>query len=215
MNLSSERCIIFIKQPLHLLAGECALCQIMYSLAGLFWRNNLGFASVIPSEQTASSYIILYRKPMQLSSLEMHYATDFFHTVFTWKSDCSDQKGIFVKSPISSAVVINCQTPTASLKSIDQLRITPQKLFSSPPDQSTWMSTYFLIQKWSGRVFWHVTSRQYAIGLFFSFFEGTWPTLNHYSRLANQSTWWCFTSSAKLYASDSEVLTYSTASKGS
>ena len=35
------------KQPLHLLAGECALCQIC--------------ASVIPSEQTASSYIILYR----------------------------------------------------------------------------------------------------------------------------------------------------------
>ena len=37
-----------------------ALCQIMYSLAGLFWRNDLGCASVIPSEQTASSYIILY-----------------------------------------------------------------------------------------------------------------------------------------------------------
>ena len=49
------------EQPLHLLAGECALCQIMYSLAGLFWRNDLGCASVIPSEQTASSYIILYR----------------------------------------------------------------------------------------------------------------------------------------------------------
>ena len=32
----------------------------MYSLAGLFWRNDLGCASVIPSEQTASSYIILY-----------------------------------------------------------------------------------------------------------------------------------------------------------
>ena len=31
----------------------------MYSLAGLFWRNNLGFASVIPSEQTASLYFIL------------------------------------------------------------------------------------------------------------------------------------------------------------
>ena len=49
------------EQPLHLLAGECALCQIMYSLAGLFWRrNNLGFALVIPSGKTASSYIILY-----------------------------------------------------------------------------------------------------------------------------------------------------------
>ena len=46
------------EQPLHLLAGECALCQIMYSLAGLFWRNNLGFASVIPSEKTASTYTI-------------------------------------------------------------------------------------------------------------------------------------------------------------
>ena len=51
------------EQPLHLLAGECALCQIMYSLAGLFWRNDLGCASVIPSEQTASSYIILYINP--------------------------------------------------------------------------------------------------------------------------------------------------------
>ena len=49
------------EQSLHLLAGECALCQIMYSLAGLFWRNDLGCASVIPSEQTASSYIILYK----------------------------------------------------------------------------------------------------------------------------------------------------------
>ena len=48
LHLSSERCIMVIKrhlfrfqvhvfeQPLHLLAGECALCQIMYSLAGLF-----------------------------------------------------------------------------------------------------------------------------------------------------------------------------------
>ena len=53
------------EQPLHLLAGEYALCQIMYSLAALFWRNDLGAgcASVIPSEQTASSYIILYWKP--------------------------------------------------------------------------------------------------------------------------------------------------------
>ena len=49
------------EQPLHLVAGECAVCQIMYSLAGLFWRNNLGFASVISSEQTARSYLILYR----------------------------------------------------------------------------------------------------------------------------------------------------------
>ena len=32
----------------------------MYSLAGLFWRNDPGCASVIPSEQTSSSYIILY-----------------------------------------------------------------------------------------------------------------------------------------------------------
>ena len=32
----------------------------MYSLAGLFWRNDLGCASVIPSEQSASSYIIQY-----------------------------------------------------------------------------------------------------------------------------------------------------------
>ena len=72
--MSCERCIKVIKrhffriqvhvfeQQLHLLAGECALCQIMYSLAGLFWRNDLGCASVIPSEQTASSYIILYVK---------------------------------------------------------------------------------------------------------------------------------------------------------
>ena len=48
LDLSSERCIIVIKrlffsfqvhvceQLLHLLAEECALCQIMYSLAGLF-----------------------------------------------------------------------------------------------------------------------------------------------------------------------------------
>ena len=28
---------------------------------GLFWRNDLGCASVVPSEQTSSSYIILYR----------------------------------------------------------------------------------------------------------------------------------------------------------
>ena len=27
---------------------------------GLFWRNDLGSASVVPSEQTSSSYIILY-----------------------------------------------------------------------------------------------------------------------------------------------------------
>ena len=27
---------------------------------GLFWRNDLGCASVVPSEQTSSSYIILY-----------------------------------------------------------------------------------------------------------------------------------------------------------
>ena len=27
---------------------------------GLFWRNDLGCASVFPSEQTSSSYIILY-----------------------------------------------------------------------------------------------------------------------------------------------------------
>ena len=32
----------------------------MCSMAGLFWRNNLRRALVIPSEQTASSYIILY-----------------------------------------------------------------------------------------------------------------------------------------------------------
>ena len=37
------------------------LTSLMYSLAGLFWRNNLGFALVISLEQTASSYIILYR----------------------------------------------------------------------------------------------------------------------------------------------------------
>ena len=29
------------EQPVHLLAGECALCQIMYSLADLFWRNKI------------------------------------------------------------------------------------------------------------------------------------------------------------------------------
>ena len=57
------------EQPLHLLAGECALCQIMYSLAGLFWRNDLGCASVIPSEQTASSYIILYITSEQKQTL--------------------------------------------------------------------------------------------------------------------------------------------------
>ena len=40
--------------------GVRIICQIMYSLAGVFGRNNLGFVSVIPSEQTASSYITLY-----------------------------------------------------------------------------------------------------------------------------------------------------------
>ena len=61
------------EQPLHLLAGECALCQIMYSLAGLFWRNDLGCASVIPSEQTASSYIILYRVDPQVLQAQLCY----------------------------------------------------------------------------------------------------------------------------------------------
>ena len=64
LKLSNDIFFLFqvhvFEQPLHLLAEECALCQIMYSLAGLFWRNDLGCASVIPSEQTASSYIILY-----------------------------------------------------------------------------------------------------------------------------------------------------------
>ena len=30
---------------------------------GLFWRNDLGCASVVPSEQTSSSYIILDLRP--------------------------------------------------------------------------------------------------------------------------------------------------------
>ena len=38
----------------------------MYSLAGLFLRNDLGCASVIPSEQTASSYIILILKLLEI-----------------------------------------------------------------------------------------------------------------------------------------------------
>ena len=33
---------------------------------------------------------------------------------------------------------------------IDQLRTTPLSLFCGPPDQSTWMFTYSLIQEWSG-----------------------------------------------------------------
>ena len=67
------------EQPLHLLAGECALCQIMYSLAGLFWRNDLGCASVIPSEQTASSYIILYISKAWSTSkkLQFHFLRQY------------------------------------------------------------------------------------------------------------------------------------------
>ena len=68
------------EQPLHLLAGECALCQIMYSLAGLFWRNDLGCASVIPSEQTASSYIILYL--LLLKSLKWFLSSAMFLQIF-------------------------------------------------------------------------------------------------------------------------------------
>ena len=35
---------------------------------GLFWRNDLGCASVVPSEQTSSSYIILDWTPCSLSN---------------------------------------------------------------------------------------------------------------------------------------------------
>ena len=49
---------------------------------------------------------------------------------------------------------------------IDPLRITPQSLSSGPPDQSTWMFLYSLIQEWSGRVFWYAAWRHYASGLF-------------------------------------------------
>ena len=49
-------------------APVSALCQIMYSLVGLFWRNDLRCASVIPSEQTASSYIILYVIPKTIGN---------------------------------------------------------------------------------------------------------------------------------------------------
>ena len=47
---------------------------------------------------------------------------------------------------------------------IDHLRLTPFSLFSGPPDQSTCMFTYSLIQEWSGRVFWYVVGRHYANG---------------------------------------------------
>ena len=50
----------------------------MYSPAGLFWQNNLGFASVIPSEQTASSYIIL--------NSGMHDAFQSHFPGYTWTS---------------------------------------------------------------------------------------------------------------------------------
>ena len=49
-------------------------------------------------------------------------------------------------------------------KYIDQLRITPQSLFSGPPDQSTWMFLYSSIQEWLGRVFWYAVLH-YTSGL--------------------------------------------------
>ena len=57
--------------------------------------------------------------------------------------------------------------------SIDPLRITPQNLFSSPPNQSTWMFTQSLIQEWSGRVFWYAAWRRYANGLLKLFWFAT------------------------------------------
>ena len=48
--------------------------------------------------------------------------------------------------------------------SINPLRITPQSLFSGPPDQSHWMFAESLIQEWSGRVFWYAAWRHYANG---------------------------------------------------
>ena len=45
---------------------------------------------------------------------------------------------------------------------INQLRITPQSLFSGPPDQSTSMFTSSLVQEWSGRVFWYAVWCHYA-----------------------------------------------------
>ena len=116
LNLSFERCIMVIKrlffrfqvhvfkQPLHLLAGECALCQIMYSLAGLFWRNDLSCASVIPSEQTASSYIM---GPSRLTGkgTKWHF---FGNPVFYTKS-CSALSEIQQKISKKSSVVTEIQ----------------------------------------------------------------------------------------------------------
>ena len=60
----------------------------------------------------------------------------------------------------------SCQIRAFCLwSSIDQLRITPQSLFSGPPDQFTWMFLYSSIQEWSGRVFWYAVWRHYASGL--------------------------------------------------
>ena len=58
---------------------------------------------------------------------------------------------------------------------MDLLRITPQSLFIGPPDQSTWMFTWSLIQEWPGRVFWYAAWRHYANGLLASCAITVWP----------------------------------------